>query len=100
MYQREFDQKLKQAFPKAVLFYGENDYLVDHYIDNYIKKTDAKESMLSLYHDEWDFEQAKNFLSQTSLFGGTNLVVVKHDKKIPKKDLDILVELTNKNEDN
>ncbi|EIF50253.1 DNA polymerase III subunit delta [Sulfurovum sp. AR] len=100
MYQREFDQKLKQAFPKAVLFYGENDYLVDHYIDTYIKKTDAKESMLTLYHDEWDFEQAKNFLSQTSLFGGTNLVVVKHDKKIPKKELDILIELANKSEDN
>ena len=100
MYQREFDQKLKQAFPKAVLFYGENDYLVDFYIDTYIKKTDAKESMLSLYHDEWNFEQAKNFLSQTSLFGGTNLVVVKHDKKIPKKELDILIELANKSEDN
>jgi len=100
MYQREFDQKLKQAFPKAVLLYGENDYLTDFYIDTYIKKTDAKESMLSLYHDEWNFEQAKNFLSQTSLFGGTNLVVVKHDKKIPKKELDILIELANKNEDN
>ena len=100
MYQREFDQKLKQALPKAVLFYGENDYLIDFYIDNYIKKTDAKESMLSLYHDEWNFEQAKNFLSQTSLFGGTNLVVVKHDKKIPKKELDVLIALANKNEDN
>ncbi len=100
MYQREFDQKLKQSFPKAVLLYGENDYLIDFYIDTYIKKTDAKESMLSLYHDEWNFEQAKNFLSQTSLFGGTNLLVVKHDKKIPKKELDILIELANKNEDN
>jgi len=77
MYQREFDQKLKQSLPKAVLLYGENDYMVDHYIEMYVKKTDAKESMLSLYHDEWNFEQAKNFLSQTSLFGGTNLVVGK-----------------------
>ncbi len=33
MYQREFDQRLKQTFPKAVLLYGENDYLVDFYID-------------------------------------------------------------------
>ena len=100
MYQREFDQKLKQTLPKAVLFYGENDYLIDYYIDLYIKKTDAKESMLSLYHDEWNFELAKNFLSQTSLFGGTNLVVVKHDKKITKKELDILIELANKSDDN
>jgi DNA polymerase-3 subunit delta len=100
MYQREFDQKLKQAFPKAVLLYGENDYLIDFYIDTYIKRTNAKESMLTLYHDEWDFEQAKNFLSQSSLFGGTNLVVVKSAKKIPKKELDVLVALANKNEDN
>lgn len=100
MYQREFDQKLKQALPKAVLLYGENDYLIDHYIDLYVNKTDAKESMLTLYHDEWNFEQAKNFLSQTSLFGGTNLVVVKHDKKIPKKELDLLIELANKSADN
>jgi len=100
MYQREFDQKLRQALPKAVLFYGENDYMIDHYIEMYVKQTDAKDSMLSLYHDEWNFEQAKNFLSQTSLFGGTNLVVVKHEKKIPKKELDVLVALANKNTDN
>ncbi len=100
MYQREFDQRLKQSLPKAVLLYGENDYLVDFYIDTYIQQTDAKESMLSLYHDEWNFEQAKNFLSQTSLFGGTNLLVVKHDKKIPKKELDVLIALANKNADN
>lgn len=100
MYQREFDQRLKQVLPKAVLLYGENDYLTDYYINHYIQTLDAKESMLSLYHDEWNFEQAKNFLSQTSLFGGTNLVVVKHDKKLPKKELDILVALANKNQDN
>ncbi len=100
MYQREFDQRLKQAFPKAVLFYGENNYLVDFYIETYVKHTDAKESMLSLYHDEWNFEQAKAFLSQASLFGGTNLLVVKYGKKIPKKELDILIALANKNPDN
>lgn len=100
MYQRDFDNLLTQSLPKAVLFFGDNNYLIDHYIDHYIKKLDAKESMLKLYHDEWDFEQAKAFLSQTSLFGGTNLVVTKRDKKIQKKELDVLVELANKNEDN
>ncbi len=100
MYQREFDQKLKQAFPKAVLLYGDNSYLIDYYIDLYKTKLDAKESMLTLYYDEWNFEQAKNYLSQTSLFGGINLVVVRHDKKIPKKELDTLIALANKNADN
>ena len=100
MYQREFDQRLQKLFPKAVLFYGENDYMVDYYIEIYIKQLDAKESMLSLYYDEWNFEQAKNFLSQSSLFGGTNLLIVKYDKKIPKKELDLLIELANKTPDN
>lgn len=100
MYQREFDQRLKKAFPKAILLYGENEYLFDFYIDMYIKKTEAKESMLTLYFDEWNFEEGKNFLSQTSLFGGTNLLVVKHNKKIAKKELDTLVALANKNTDN
>jgi len=100
MYQREFDQRLKQGFPKAVLLYGANDYLVDYYMDLYKDTLDAKESMLTLYYDEWNFEQAKNYLSQTSLFGGTNLLIVKGDKKIQKKELDQLVTLANKNADN
>jgi DNA polymerase-3 subunit delta len=100
MYQREFDQRLQQSLPKAVLFYGDNDYLIDYYIGLYKSRLDARESMLTLYYDEWNFEQARNYLSQTSLFGGTNLVIVKHDKKIPKKELDILVGLANKNSDN
>jgi len=100
MYQREFDQRLRQSLPKAVLFFGDNDYMTDHYIEHYKEKLHAKEEMLTLYFDEWDFEQAKRYLSQTSLFGGTNLLIVKHDKKIPKKELDLLVELANKNSDN
>ncbi|SFV71383.1 FIG00469794: hypothetical protein [hydrothermal vent metagenome] len=100
MYQREFDNRLRNDFPKAVLFYGENEYLSDFYIDKYIHNTNAKESMLSLYHDEWDFHKAKAFLSQSSLFGGTNLLLIKRDKKIPKKELDILIALANKSSDN
>ena len=100
MYQKEFDQRLSRTFPKAVLLYGANDYLIDHYIDLYKTTLDAKESLLTLYYDEWDFDQAKNYLSQTSLFGGTNLLIVRSDKKIPKKELDLLVILANKNADN
>jgi len=100
MYQREFDQRLNQALPKAVLFFGDNEYMIDHYIDLYKKKLDAGEETLALYFDEWNFDQAKSYLSQTSLFGGINLLIVKHDKKIPKKELDTLIELANKNSDN
>ncbi len=100
MYQREFDQRLSQALPHAVLLYGDNDYMIDHYLDLYKTRLDAAESTLALYHDEYSFDQARNYLSQSSLFGGTNLLLIRRDKKIPKKELDTLVELANKNEDN
>ncbi|WP_457608540.1 DNA polymerase III subunit delta [Nitratifractor sp.] len=100
MYQREFEQRLQSGLPRAVLLYGENDYLIDRTIERYKKELDATESMLSLYHDEYDFERAKGYLSQSSLFGGINLLLIRSDKKLPKKELDTLVELTAKNSDN
>ena len=100
MYKREFDQRLSQDLPKAVLLYGDNSYLIDHYIDHYISTLHAEEERLSLYFDEWDFAQAKAYLSQSSLFGGTNLLIIKHEKRIPKKELDTLIALTRKNSDN
>ncbi len=100
MYQREFDQRLNQSLPKAVLLFGENDYMIDYYIEFYKTKLDAKEDALALYFDEWNFEQAQGYLSQTSLFGGTNLLIVKSDKKIPKKELERLIELANKSSEN
>ncbi len=100
MYQREFDQRLRQELPHAILLYGENDYMLDYYTELYKSKLDARESLLALYHDEYSFEQAKNYLSQSSLFGGINFLLIRHEKKIPKKELDILIELTKKNSDN
>ena len=100
MYQREFEQRIGKELPHAVLLFGDNDYMVDYYADYYKKKLDASESLLTLYHDEYNFEQAKGYLSQSSLFGGINFLLVRKDKKIPKKELDVLVALANKNEDN
>ena len=100
MYKREFDQKFRQALPKALLLFGDNAYLIDHYIEHYAHTLQAKEEMFTLYFEEWDFMQAKNYLSQSSLFGGINLLIIKHHKKIPKKELDILVALANKTSDN
>jgi DNA polymerase-3 subunit delta len=100
MYAREFNQRLNKGLPKALLLYGENEYLIDYYIEYYTQTLEAKKEMLKLYYDDFSFEQAKNYLSQTSLFGGINFLLVKSDKKIPKKELDILIELANKSDDN
>ena len=100
MYKRELDQKLKTKMPKALMLFGDNEYLIEYYIKYYIKNLDVKENILGLYYDEWNFDIAKRYLSQTSLFGGVNLLIIKNTKKIPKKELDLLVGLANRNSDN
>jgi len=100
MYQRDFENLLRTNPPRAMLFYGENSYLISSYIQHYINITEAKESLLTQYFDEYNFNSAKAYLSQSSLFGGVNLLIIKRDKKIPKKELDTLISLVQKNSDN
>jgi len=100
MYTREFENLLRTRPPRALLLYGENSYLINSYIQHYINITDASNSLMRQYYDEYNFDSAKNYLSQSSLFGGTNLLIIKRDKKIPKKELDTLIALVNKNSDN
>ena len=100
MYKREFENLLRTIPPRAILLYGENSYLINSYIQHYINITDATKSLMRQYYDEYSFDSAKSYLSQSSLFGGTNLLLIKRDKKIPKKELDILIELINKNSNN
>lgn len=55
---------------------------------------------VAFYHDEYDFNSAKAHLSQGSLFGDRNILIIKSTKKVPKKELDILLEFCQKNPDN
>ena len=101
MYKREFDQLLASGtLPKSLMLYGDNDYYLDAYAEAFIDKTGAREGMLKLYYDEYDYQAAKNHLGQSSLFGDMNLLVVRSDKKIPKKELTHLIELAAKNDNN
>jgi DNA polymerase-3 subunit delta len=100
MYKNQLDHQLQKGLPHALLLYGDNDYYIDHYIDHYIDRLDAREDMLLLYYDEWNFAQAKAYLSQSSLFGGVNILIIRHNKKIPKKELDSLIKYANMKPDN
>jgi DNA polymerase-3 subunit delta len=101
MYQKEFENLLRNNnIPRALLLYGENSYLISLYVKNYIHLTDSSESLMRQYFDEYTFDSAKKYLSQSSLFGGTNLLIIKKDKKIPKKELDILISLVGRNREN
>ncbi len=99
MYKREFDQHLiKNSFSNAVMFFGESHFFIDKYVSLLDNIEDA--SKLTLYHDEYNFNAAQAHLSQASLFGDANLLIIKSEKKIPKADLDKLVELCKKNPTN
>lgn len=99
MKRQELDAALQRgSLPNAVMFYGESHFLIDRYIQQIAKVPDA--NIIRFYHDEYDFESARSHLSQGSLFGDRNVLVVKNEKKVPKKELDTLLGLCRKNPDN
>ena len=100
MYKRELENLIKNnTIPKAILVYGECNYQ-NKYFSELIEKSWSKEDdeKLLLHYDEYNFTTTKNYLSQSSLFGGQNIVIIRTDKVIPKKELDILIELCNKSD--
>ncbi len=95
MYKAQFDQLLAKGVQEQnFILFGESAFFIDRYSEKLSSIEDANK--LVFYHDEYDFTQAKAHLSQASLFGGTNLLVIKTEKKIPKKELETLFELCNK----
>ena len=97
MYKRDLDGLLSSGnLPASMLLYGEA-WFVDHYTDVLLERLGGSENLLSFYFDEYDYESAKNFISQPSLFGDRNILLIRHDRKLPKKELDTFVNLCQKN---
>ncbi len=99
MYKNELDKAIQSSkISNSLVFFGESSFLIDMYTKMLTNVEDA--SILSFYHDEYDFKSAKAHLSQASLFGDRNILIIKSEKKVPKKELDILIEYCEKNPDN
>ncbi|MDX9813566.1 MAG: DNA polymerase III subunit delta [Sulfurimonas sp.] len=100
MYKNELDRHIKNStISNSFILFGESDFFIDEYIDKLTPKGDDV-SLLKLYFDEFSYEAAKAHLSQASLFGDRNILLVKSDKKIPKKELETLVGLCEKDKNN
>lgn len=100
MYKREFENLLRQnALPKSIQLYGACDYQITHFGDvvSDIWKGDSEEA-LTFYFDAYDFSTVKQHLSQSSLFGNKNIAIIKTDKTIPKKELDVFVDICDRSE--
>jgi DNA polymerase-3 subunit delta len=99
MYKNEFDNHIRnKTVSNSFVFFGESAFLIDMYVKMLSNIEDA--NRLDYYYDEYDFNSAKAHLSQGSLFGDRNILIIKSEKKVPKKELDTLLELTAKNPDN
>lgn len=100
MYKREFEGLLKaNKAPKSTLFYGACAYqnnLLAHQLLTLLNA--GSEEKVLMYFDEYNFSSAKNFLSQSSLFGDRNILIIKTDKTIPSKEIETLVGLCAKND--
>lgn len=99
MYKAEFDKHIQNnSLSNNFILFGESDFLIDHYTKMLSNIEDA--STLKYYHDEYEFNSAKAHLSQASLFGDRNVLIIKSDKKVPKKELETLIDYCEKNNEN
>jgi len=100
MYKREFEALLKaKKIPKALFLYGACAYQNNFLAQELLRLLDAQmEEKCIMYFDEYHFTSAKNFIAQSSLFGDRNILIIKSDKSIPTKELEVLIELCVKNE--
>lgn len=84
---------------KAIMLYGEDSFLIEYYGEKLAQKALAKDCQKNtFYFGEFNFESALSCFSSGSLFGELSLVWIKTDKKIPKKQLDTLINTLIKNE--
>jgi len=99
MYKAEFDKHIQsRKVSNNFVFFGESHFLIDMYVKMLSNIEDAL--LLTYYYDEYDFNSAKSHLSQASLFGDRNILIVKSEKKVVKKELDILIDICEKNKSN
>lgn len=100
MYKNEFDNKLNQNIIfNAYMFYGQSNFLIDYYTNLVSSKLGSKDEIEKLYFDDYNFKYAKNKLLQSSLFASNNILIIKLEKKLSKKEVTELIEACSTNPD-
>ncbi|EOH7539955.1 DNA polymerase III subunit delta [Campylobacter jejuni] len=100
MYRKELQTLLsKDSIPNFFFLYGADNFQSELYAE-FIKEKYKPDETLKLFFEEYNFTHASDFLSTGSLFSEKKLLEIKTSKKIPIKDLKILVDLCKNNTDN
>jgi len=89
LYKQQFE-RVKKVYP-SYLFWGEEFYYIQKYTKMLLDKLQA--TPLRYYYEEYDFNSISQTLKHSSLFGDKNLVILRSEKPIPKKELQTLLEL-------
>ncbi len=98
---QDFERLLQQGkIPRAMMFFGESAFMIDYHAKRLCDLWGAEDDIFSLYHQDYNFADAKAHISQGSLFGGNNILLIKNDKKVPKKELDELISYVGKSPTN
>ena len=98
MNKAQLDTLLRQNPPRASLLYG-NEFLISYYSRLIALRLGCDEKT-SFYYDEYNAPSINALLSQSSLFGGKSLVVLKLNSKIAKKDIALFLSALEHNEQN
>ncbi|HDZ4993953.1 TPA: DNA polymerase III subunit delta [Campylobacter jejuni] len=100
MYRKDLQTLLyKDSMPNFFFLYGADNFQNELYTE-FIKEKYQVDETLKLFFEEYSFARASDFLSGGSLFSEKKLLEIKTSKKIPTKDLKILVDLCKNNADN
>ncbi|MEA3513794.1 MAG: DNA polymerase III subunit delta [Campylobacterota bacterium] len=100
MYKNQFDNEFNSNVKyNGYMFYGQSDFLVETYALKVAVKLANGEDIQKIYFDEYNFKDCENFLAQSSLFSSNNILLIKTNKKIDKKQIDALLNICKTNTD-
>jgi DNA polymerase-3 subunit delta len=100
VYKREFDGLVKaNKCERYVMIYGACDYQLGA-MESELMELWGRDGVAKFYFDEYDFAAARAHLSQASLFGDQNTLIIKAEKGVSAKELAELVALCQKSPSN
>jgi len=100
MYKNEFDNILRQNKTfDAYMFFGQSTFLIENYAAMVASNHGSSDEVEKIYFDDYNFKYCQDKLLQSSLFSSNNILVIKTEKKLPKKEVVSLIEACNANPD-
>lgn len=100
MYRRDLQRLLGGKYlPNFFALYGAESFQIELFAEQIVQKF-APEEKLRLYFEEYDFKRGYDYLALASLFASKKMLEIKCTKKPSKKDLEHLIRLCKKDENN